>query len=75
MAAKLKEPKVLTDFNNDAVCILPEGFELTDDRWDKIWDLHKEVNRFIGHEELVALFPDEQALKQQKIKPPADKKF
>ena len=41
----------------------PEGFELTDERRDKIWDQHKEVNRFIGHEELLALFPDEPTLK------------
>jgi hypothetical protein len=72
MAHKLKEPKVLTDFNNDAVCILPQGFELTDDKWDKIWDLHKEVNRFIGHEELQEMFPDEDALKQKKILPKVD---
>ena len=72
MSIKLKEPKVLTDFNNDAVCILPEGFELTDERWDKIWDLHKAVNRFIGHEELQQMFPEEEALKQKKILPKAD---
>jgi hypothetical protein len=64
----LKEPKVLTDFNNDAVCILPIGFELTDERWDAIWALHEQLNRFIGHEELQALFPDEPSLRQKKIK-------
>jgi hypothetical protein len=72
MTTKLKQPKVLTDFNNDAVCILPEGFELTDEKWDKIWALHEEVNRFIGHEELLEMFPEEAALKQKKILPKAE---
>ena len=62
MVAKLKEPKVLTDFNNDAVCILPIGFEITDKKWDAIWALHEKVNHFIGHEELLELFPEEAAL-------------
>ena len=66
---KLKEPKVLTDFNNDAVCILPIGFELSDDHWDKIWALHEKLNRFIGHEELLELFPDEPSLQEKRIKP------
>ena len=69
MAAKLKEPKVLTDFNNDAVCILPVGFELTDEKWEKIWALHEKLNRFMGHEELLELFPDDTSLKAKKIKP------
>jgi hypothetical protein len=69
MAQKLKEPKVLTDFNNDAVCILPVNFELSDDKWNKIWDLHEKLNRFIGHDELLELFPDDPALLDKKIKP------
>jgi hypothetical protein len=69
MPPTLKEPKVLTDFNNDAVCILPTGFELTDERWDKIWVLHEELNRFIGHEELLQLFPDEPSLIAKKVLP------
>lgn len=66
MGQKLKEPRVLTDFKNDAVCILPIGFELTDERWEQIWDLHEKLNRFIGHDELLQLFPEEAAL-QEKI--------
>ena len=69
----LKEPKVLTDFNNDAVCILPIGFDLTDDKWNKIWELHEKLNRFMGHEELLELFPDDESLKPKKIKPKASK--
>ena len=67
MTHKLKEPKVLTDFNNDAVCILPEGFQLNDERWDQIWQLHEKLNRFLGHTDLLALFPDEPALLEKKI--------
>ncbi len=66
---KLKEPKLLTDFNNDPVCILPIGFLLTDDRWDKIWALHEQLNRFIGHQELLELFPEEEALIAKKVLP------
>ncbi len=69
MSPKLKEPRVLTDFNNDAVCILPEGFEITDERWDKIWDLHEKLNRFIGHTELLELLPDEPSLLPHKVLP------
>jgi len=62
MQHKLIEPKVITDFNNDAVCILPRGFLLTDERWDLIWSLHEKYNRFINHDELRALFPEEISL-------------
>ena len=60
---------MLTDFNNDAVCILPIGFDLTDDKWNKIWELHEKLNRFMGHEELQELFPDDESLKPKKLKP------
>ena len=40
MPKKLPEAKVLTDFNNDPVCILPHGFLLNDERWELIWSLH-----------------------------------
>ena len=62
MPQKLLEPKVITDFNNDPVCILPRGFLLTDERWELIWSLHERCNRFINHEELRALFPEEDSL-------------
>jgi len=38
MAGKLKETEVITDYNNEPVCILPAGFYLDDDRWEAIWD-------------------------------------
>ena len=62
MPPKLLEPKVITDFNNDPVCILPCGFLLTDERWEKIWSLHESLNRFINHDELRTLFPEETSL-------------
>ena len=63
MPQELLEPKVITDFNNDPVCILPSGFQLTDERWELIWCLHEKLNRFINHDELRELFPDEASLK------------
>ena len=62
MPPKLLEPKVITDFNNDPVCILPRGFLLTDERWELIWSLHENLNRFINHDELRSLFPEEASL-------------
>lgn len=62
MTPKLKEPKVLTDSNNDAVCILPIGFEFDDGRWEQVWQLHEKLNQFIDHDELLELFPDDPAL-------------
>jgi len=62
MSKKLKEPRVVTDSNNDPVCILPIGFDLTDERWDYIWSYHEEVKRFISHAELLQMFSDEPAL-------------
>jgi len=69
MPKNLLEAKVLTDFNNDPVCILPRGFLLNDERWELIWSLHEKLNRFINHDDLRALFPDETSLiSSQKIK-------
>ncbi|MBL6999152.1 MAG: hypothetical protein ISR73_04770 [Gammaproteobacteria bacterium] len=67
MAQKLKQPKLLTDFNNDAVCILPIGFDLNDERWEKIWTLHEQLKRFISPPELRGLFPEEPVLIAKKI--------
>ena len=66
MSQELLEPRVITDFNNDPVCILPSGFLLNDARWDLIWSLHEKLNRFITHEELHTLFPDENSLLSSK---------
>ena len=62
MQQKLLEAKVITDFNNDPVCILPRGFLLSDERWEMIWALHEKLNRFISHDELGKLFPEETSL-------------
>ena len=73
MSKKLTEPRVVTDNNNDPVCILPMGFDLTDERRDYIWSYHEEVKRFISHAELLQMFKDEPALvATQEISEPND---
>jgi hypothetical protein len=67
MAQNLVEPKVITDFNNDPVCILPSGFLLSEERWALIWSLHEKLNRFINHDELRKLFPEDNSLASGKI--------
>ncbi len=59
MSGKLTEPKVITDFEQQVVCILPVGFYFDDERWDKIWQLYDEKGRYINMNDLKQLFPDE----------------
>jgi hypothetical protein len=37
MKGKLTEPRVISDYRGEPVCILPIGFYFTDDRWQAIW--------------------------------------
>ena len=37
-AGKLKEPRVITNFRQRVVCVLPVGFYFDDERWEKIFD-------------------------------------
>ncbi len=37
MAGRLIEPKVITDFNQELVCVLPKGFWFDDVRWQRVW--------------------------------------
>ena len=62
MAGKLIEPKVITDFNNNPVCILPKGFYFDDQRWDRIWALFDEKGESLTMQDLLTLFPDEPTL-------------
>ena len=62
MAGKLIEPKVITDFNNKPVCILPVGFYFDDQRWEKIWQRFDEKGESLTMEDLRQLFPDEETL-------------
>ncbi|MCW8955343.1 MAG: hypothetical protein OQL09_00540 [Gammaproteobacteria bacterium] len=62
MAGKLVEPKVITDFNNKPVCILPTGFYFDDQRWEMIWQRFDEKGESLTMEDLRQLFPDEATL-------------
>lgn len=58
-AGKLKEPKVITDFNQRIVCLLPVGFYFDDARWEKIWQRFDEKGDTLSMADLKKLFPDE----------------
>lgn len=58
-AGKLTEPKVISDFNQKTVCLLPTGFYFDDERWDKIWQRYDEKGETLSMADLKALFPDE----------------
>lgn len=67
MAGKLIEPKVITDFNNKPVCILPTGFYFNDQRWEMIWQRFDEKGESLTMEDLRLLFPDEETLQVTKL--------
>jgi hypothetical protein len=62
MKGKLTEPRVITDYRGEPVCILPIGFYFTDERWQAIWQCHEEKGRTLTHADLRILFPDESTL-------------
>ena len=61
-AGKLKEPKVITDFNQRIVCLLPVGFYFDDERWAKIWQRFDEKGDTLSMADLKKLFPDEETV-------------
>ena len=61
-AGKLKEPKVITDFNQRIVCLLPVGFYFDDERWDRIWQRFDEKGDTLSMADLKRLFPDEETV-------------
>ena len=67
MAGKLIEPKVITDFNNQPVCILPKGFYFDDDRWEKIWAFFDKKGESLTMDDLFSLFPEDETLKPKKL--------
>ena len=67
MAGKLIEPKVITDFNNKPVCILPTGFYFDDQRWEMIWQRFDEKGESLTMADLRQLFPDDETLKAQEL--------
>ncbi len=62
MQGKLTEPRVITDYRGEPVCILPTGFYFTDERWQAIWQCYEEKARTLTHADLRTLFPDESTL-------------
>ncbi len=70
MAGRLIEPKVITDFNQELVCVLPKGFWFDDVRWQSIWATFDEKGATLSMADLREIFPDEEVLyeENQKIK-------
>ena len=67
MSGKLIEPKVITDFNNLPVCILPKGFYFDVQRWDMIWAKFEEKGESLTMDDLFIMFPDDESLKPVKV--------
>lgn len=66
-AGKLIEPKVISDFNQNTVCLLPVGFYFSDERWDKIWQRYEEKEETLSMADLKELFPDEATVQNPAI--------
>ncbi|VAW60731.1 hypothetical protein MNBD_GAMMA09-1497 [hydrothermal vent metagenome] len=62
MPGKLIEPKVITDFKNMPVAILPKGFYFSDERWETIWTEYDKKGESLTSEDLKRLFPDDPSL-------------
>ena len=62
MAGKLIEPKVIIDFNNKPVAMLPVGFYFDDDRWEAIWAEYDKKGESLTMEDLKRMFPDDESL-------------
>ena len=67
MPGKLLEPKVITDFNNKPVCILPVGFYFDDQRWEMIWEKYDIKGESLTMDDLRELFPDDPSLQSDKL--------
>ncbi len=67
MTGKLTEPRVITDYRREPVCILPAGFHLDDSRWAAIWQRYETTGACLTHEDLRELFPDEPALQKKPL--------
>ena len=61
-AGKLIEPKVITDFKQKVVCLLPTGFYFNDERWELIWQRYEEKGDTLSMADLKILFPDEETV-------------
>lgn len=68
MAGKLIEPKVIIDFNNNPVAILPIGFYFDDDVWDAIWAEYDLKGQSLTMEDLKRMFPEDESLNAKTVK-------
>jgi len=62
VAGKLTEPKIITDYNQRMVCILPPGFYFDDVRWEQIWARYDEKGDTLTSVDLLEMYPDETVL-------------
>ncbi len=67
MPGKLIEPKVITDFNNKPVALLPVGFYFDDRRWESIWNAYDKKGESLTMEDLRQLFPEDESLQPNKL--------
>ncbi len=67
MGGRLKEPKVITDYNNNPVVILPEGFYFDDMRWEAIWEEYDIKGESLTLDDLKRMFPDDESLHSKKV--------
>ena len=75
MAGKLIEPKIISDFNNHLVAMLPTGFYFDDERWEKIWQRYDQKGESLTMADLQALFPDDPALEGKKMQQTGEMSF
>ena len=68
MPGKLIEPKVITDFNNKPVAMLPTGFYFDDSRWETIWSEYDKKGESLTMEDLRNLFPEDDSLNAKQLK-------
>ena len=68
MAGKLIEPKVIIDFNNNPVAILPIGFYFDDNVWDAIWAEYDIKGQSLTMEDLKRMFPEDESLNALTVK-------
>jgi len=67
MSGKLTEPKIISDFNNHLIAMLPTGFYFDDERWEKIWQRYDQKGESLTMADLRELFPDEPVLQVQAL--------
>ena len=58
----MTEPKVITDYNQRMVCILPPGFYFDDTRWEEIWARYEDKGETLTSLDLLQMYPDEKVL-------------